>query len=508
MVKDEFLPGRRAARRPARGARHRRLLPVAWPATTTTCRGRRWSRCADGGPRRASCAGRPRTTCWPLDVGVSGHGSADAIRRSPCSAAARSAAQVVRLLHEQADDLDRAGRRPARAGRRRRAPPRRDRATLDGRPDGLLTTDAARPGRPRRRRRRRRGDRRHRAGPHADPGRRCEQRQERGHRQQGAAGRGRRRRCFEAADEGRRATSTTRPPSPARSRCCGRCASRCAGDRITRVLGIVNGTTNFILDKMDTTGAGFAEALEEATAARLRRGRPDRRRRGLRRRRQGRDPGLARLPHPGHRRRRAPRGHHRGDRRRRRVGAKRDGLRRQAARASASSRLRDGAVGRVRVHPAMIPRSHPLAERPRRLQRGLRRGRGRRPADVLRPGRRRRADRQRGARRPRRGGPQPARRRPAAPASRRTPTCRCCRWARRVTRYHVRIDVDDRAGVLAAVATAFAEHGVLDPDRAPGGPRRRRPAGRGHPPRHRRRSWRATVEDLRATGHRPRGHRR
>ena len=28
------------------------------------------------------------------------------------------------------------------------------------------------------------------------------------------------------------------------------------------------------------------------------------------------------------------------------------------------------------------------------------------------------------------------------------------------TRYHVAIDVDDRAGVLAAVATAFAEHDV------------------------------------------------
>ena len=39
-----------------------------------------------------------------------------------------------------------------------------------------------------------------------------------------------------------------------------------AGDRVTRVLGIVNGTTNFILDKMDTSGAGFAEALEEAQA--------------------------------------------------------------------------------------------------------------------------------------------------------------------------------------------------------------------------------------------------
>jgi len=38
-----------------------------------------------------------------------------------------------------------------------------------------------------------------------------------------------------------------------------------AGDKITRVMGIVNGTTNFILDAMDTTGAEFADALAEAT---------------------------------------------------------------------------------------------------------------------------------------------------------------------------------------------------------------------------------------------------
>jgi homoserine dehydrogenase len=38
------------------------------------------------------------------------------------------------------------------------------------------------------------------------------------------------------------------------------------GDRISRVLGIVNGTTNYILTRMDETGAGFAEALEEASA--------------------------------------------------------------------------------------------------------------------------------------------------------------------------------------------------------------------------------------------------
>jgi homoserine dehydrogenase len=39
-----------------------------------------------------------------------------------------------------------------------------------------------------------------------------------------------------------------------------------AGDRINRVMGIVNGTTNFILSRMDATGSGFDEALAEATA--------------------------------------------------------------------------------------------------------------------------------------------------------------------------------------------------------------------------------------------------
>jgi homoserine dehydrogenase len=37
------------------------------------------------------------------------------------------------------------------------------------------------------------------------------------------------------------------------------------GDRVTRVTGIVNGTTNYILSSMDATGAGFSEALDEAT---------------------------------------------------------------------------------------------------------------------------------------------------------------------------------------------------------------------------------------------------
>ncbi|MDQ1703638.1 MAG: homoserine dehydrogenase [Frankiaceae bacterium] len=39
-----------------------------------------------------------------------------------------------------------------------------------------------------------------------------------------------------------------------------------AGDRVTRVMGIVNGTTNYILSRMHESGAGFEEALEEAQA--------------------------------------------------------------------------------------------------------------------------------------------------------------------------------------------------------------------------------------------------
>lgn len=38
-----------------------------------------------------------------------------------------------------------------------------------------------------------------------------------------------------------------------------------AGDRITRITGIVNGTTNFVLSAMDSSGAGYAETLQEAS---------------------------------------------------------------------------------------------------------------------------------------------------------------------------------------------------------------------------------------------------
>jgi homoserine dehydrogenase len=42
--------------------------------------------------------------------------------------------------------------------------------------------------------------------------------------------------------------------------------SSLAGERITRVMGIVNGTTNYILTKMTTEGSDYGEALREAQA--------------------------------------------------------------------------------------------------------------------------------------------------------------------------------------------------------------------------------------------------
>ncbi len=37
-----------------------------------------------------------------------------------------------------------------------------------------------------------------------------------------------------------------------------------AGDRVQRIMGIVNGTTNYILDRMDSEGAAFADVLAQA----------------------------------------------------------------------------------------------------------------------------------------------------------------------------------------------------------------------------------------------------
>ncbi len=232
-----------------------------------------------------------------------------------------------------------------------------------------------------------------------------------------------------------------------------------AGDHVTRVLGIVNGTTNFVLDKMDTTGAGFAETVAEAQALGYAEADPTADVEGF-------DAAakaaiLASLAFHT------------------RVSGRdvfREGITEVTAADIAAAKAMDCVVKllaiaertateagegiSVRVHPAMIPRSHPLAsvrdaynavfveaEAAGQLM-FYGRGRGRRP------------DGSGGARRPRRGGAPPGGRgRGPGGIGIRRPACPGFRCVSQ-TRYHISLDVADRPGVLAQVATAFAEHDV------------------------------------------------
>ena len=96
-----------------------------------------------------------------------------------------------------------------------------------------------------------------------------------------------------------------------------------AANRIEWVAGIINGTGNYILTEMREKGRSFADCARGGAGARLRRGRPDLRRRGHRRGAQAGDPRLARLRHPAAVREGLHRGHQRA-----RPG--RPGLRRRA----------------------------------------------------------------------------------------------------------------------------------------------------------------------------------
>ena len=286
--------------------------------------------------------------------------------------------QVVRLLGEQADDLAaRVGARVELVGVavRRLDAPREVEV-----PPGLLTTDAHalvtrgdvdlvdR------------GDRRDRAGPVADH-RRAGERRLRGDGQQGAARRGRRH-PVRGRGQGRprpllRGRRGRGHPDPAAA---ARVAGRGPGDpgaRHRQRHHQLHPRQDGQLRRRLRRGAGGG------AGARVRRGRPDRRHRGLRRRGEGRDPGLAGVPHAGDRGRRLPRGHRRRHRRRRplRPG---DGLGGEAAgdrRAARRRGLRPRAPG---DDPAVAPARLGA----RGVQRRVRGVRGRRAADVLRPGRR------------------------------------------------------------------------------------------------------------------------
>src|SRR6202789_3274762 len=231
-----------------------------------------------------------------------------------------------------------------------------------------------------------------------------------------------------------------------------------AGDTVHRVLGIVNGTTNFILDRMDSAGSAFSESLEEAQEAE-------------------RVPGPAGPDPPAdvegfdaaakaailaslafHTRVTA-------------ADVYREGITEVTAADITSAKLlgrivkllaiceRSGDGVAVRVHPAMIPRSHPLAavggaynavfveakSAGQLMFYGA--GAGGTPTasavlgDLVAVARNRVA----GTR-----GPEPSTyaELPVLP------------MGDTLTRYHVSLDVADRPGVLAPVADAFARHGV------------------------------------------------
>jgi homoserine dehydrogenase len=226
------------------------------------------------------------------------------------------------------------------------------------------------------------------------------------------------------------------------------------GDRINRVTGIVNGTTNYILSSMDATGAGFSEALDEATALGYAEADPTADVEGF-------DAAakaaiLASLAF--HTRVRA-------------ADVYREGITEVSATDMASAKAmgctikllclaeRSGDGVSVRVHPAMIPRSHPLAGVGEAFNAVFveaaaagqlmfyGRGAGGAPTasavlgDIVSVARNRLA----GVRAASESVYADLRIRPIGEVH---------------TRYHISLDVADRAGVLATVASVFARHGV------------------------------------------------
>jgi homoserine dehydrogenase len=232
-----------------------------------------------------------------------------------------------------------------------------------------------------------------------------------------------------------------------------------AGDRVRRVLGIVNGTTNYVLDKMDTAGLDLDEAVGQAQQLGYAEADPTADIGGF-------DAAakaaiLASLAF--HTRVTADDVHREG------ITAVTAGDVASAQAMGAVVKLlaicertvdADGAEGvSVRVHPAMVPRQHPLA--------GVReaynavfieaeaagelmfygRGAGGTPTasavlgDLISAARNRVA----GSRGPGESAYAGLPLRPMGEV---------------ITRYHISLDVADRPGVLAQVAKSFAEHGV------------------------------------------------
>ena len=176
------------------------------------------------------------------------------------------------------------------------------------------------------------------------------------------------------------------------------------GERIHRVMGIVNGTTNFILTKMAEQGADYADVLAEAQALGLAERDPTADVEGYDAAAKaailagvafGYDVAGADVMREGIT----------GIRTVDVEFAERFGY--TVKLLAVVERTGDDALS-VRVHPAMVPMSHPLGRGARRLQRRLHRRGGGGGAHALRPGGRGAAHGQRGGRRPHRCHPQPA----------------------------------------------------------------------------------------------------
>jgi homoserine dehydrogenase len=227
-----------------------------------------------------------------------------------------------------------------------------------------------------------------------------------------------------------------------------------AGDQISRVTGIVNGTTNFILTRMDEQGSGFVEALDEATALGYAEADPTADVEGF-------DAAAKAAILAGlafHTRVVAADVH-------------REGISEVTAADVASAQAmgcvvkllaiaeRDGDAVGVRVHPAMIPRTHPLASvreaynavfveaasAGRLMFYGPGAGGSPTASAVL--------------------GDLVAVARNTVSGARGAGVSdyaelRVSPMGEVVTRYHISLDVADKAGVLMAVAGAFAEHDV------------------------------------------------
>jgi homoserine dehydrogenase len=229
-----------------------------------------------------------------------------------------------------------------------------------------------------------------------------------------------------------------------------------AGDRVNRILGIVNGTTNYILTKMDEEGADYAEVLAEAQRLGYAEADPTADV-------EGHDAAakaaiLATLAF--HSSVTLSDVHCEGisDVTLREVDAARD-LGFVIKLLAVAERTTDGRGVITRVHPAMVPRAHPLASVREAFNAVFveaesagqmmfyGRGAGGEPTasavlgDVVTAARNRRAG-SAGQAQSVYAGLEP---RPVGEA---------------VTRYTVHLDVADRPGVLAQIATCFGEHDV------------------------------------------------